>query len=300
VSAHDVFLTTSLRWCTLGTGHESPFAGREAVEVLFLALHFQSLRSGSSGNCLMLWTGQTRVLIDCGFASQASCEKSLRQAAGDLSAIDAVILSHAHSDHISYSALRVLQRHRVPIRLHEHCLATLDSRHSLCDGFDGLRIEPFPDEAFRVGDLVFQPVQVPHHPGLATHGFVVRPVGSAQKIVVMTDFFDWRGLVEQFTDAHFVYVEANHDCGLLRQYPNFNSHYHLNNEKTGALLYHARRESRSAPRAVMLGHLSEQRNTPELALDAIHDAFGMNGARPDFELFVAPRYEPSPPITVAD
>jgi len=83
-------------------------------------------------------------------------------------------------------------------------------------------------------------------------------------------------------------VEANHNPGLLRKHPNPNSHYHMKNENVADLLCNARKLSKCPPAAVMLGHLSKERNTRELAIEAINQAFSNNNIKRDFELFVAP------------
>jgi Cft2 family RNA processing exonuclease len=70
-----------------------------------MALQFKSLRSSGSGNCLMLWTDHTTLLLDCGITTQRDCHDLLGKHANRL---DGVIVFHAHGDHICYSSLRVM------------------------------------------------------------------------------------------------------------------------------------------------------------------------------------------------
>ena len=71
------------------------------------------------------------------------------------------------------------------------------------------------------------------------------------------------------------------------------------NPKTAELLFNVRLKSRRSPKAVMLGHLSEERNIPQLAIKTVHNVFKTGDLPLDFDLFAAPRHEPSHTITVA-
>jgi hypothetical protein len=115
----------------------------------------------------------------------------------------------------------------------------------------------------------------------------------------MTDFHNWDGLLDHFIDADFIYVEANHNPGLLKKHPNPNSHYHMKNENVADLLCNARQLSKCPPAAVMLGHLSKERNTHELALQAISCEFKNKSIALDFSLCVAPADDASPTIKIA-
>jgi len=238
----------------------------------------------------MLWTGQTTILIDCGLNSQRLCRTLLSQHAGEIGTIGAVLISHLHQDHINYSALRVLEEHGITVRIHEALVKKFQDKFFLDDRFGNLNLEPFSSTAFDLGEFTISPVKIPHSPQHDNYGFVIyyRHGERTLKIVVMTDFYTWDGLSSHFTDADFIYVEANHNPGLLKKYPNPNSHYHMKNETVADLLFDARKKSRRPPAAVMLGHLSKERNTRELAIEAINRTFSNNNIKRDFELYVAP------------
>ena len=70
------------------------------------------------------------------------------------------------------------------------------------------------------------------------------------------------------------------------------------NPKTGQMLCEIRRKSKKSPKAVMLGHLSSQRNEPEIALAETRKAFNEAGMKLDFELLAAPRLESSAEVKI--
>jgi len=163
-----------------------------------------------------------------------------------------------------------------------------------------LKVQTFSNKPFRVGEFLFRPVPILHQPDSHNFGFVIycRLWGSRRKVVIMTDFYDWKGLLDYFVDADFIYLESNHDPGLLKRHPNYNSRFHMKNEKAAWLLYHTRKRSTYGPKAVMLGHLSAKRNTRELVLETIQTVFQRNGIERDFELHIADRDRASPTIRI--
>ncbi|MHC4540411.1 MAG: MBL fold metallo-hydrolase [Planctomycetota bacterium] len=261
------------------------------------SLYFKSLCSSSSGNCLALWTDHTRVLIDCGLGSMKRARQMLRKHLGDPLDIDAAIVSHMHGDHIGYYPLRVLEDHGIKVRVHEKCLAQLKQKHFNGYGFSSLRLKPFSDRHFRVGDLTFRPFELPHNPFYPTFGFTVKY--KTIKVVFATDFNSWDDSLGYFVDANFIFVESNHDLELLRRHFNPNSQFHLPNPQTGKLLYRARKNSRRAPQAVMLGHLSLIRNEPDIAVEETKQTFEGEQTDLDFRLLAAPGLEASQTVKVS-
>jgi phosphoribosyl 1,2-cyclic phosphodiesterase len=261
-----------------------------------MSLTFQSLCSGSSGNSLLLKTGDTTLLVDAGFPSMKACRTAL---AGFLAGIDGVVVSHLHSDHIHHYSLRVLEECRIPIYVYEKDIKPLAARHFRRFPFLGLKIRPFSERPFAVRDFAIAPFLVPHDSGRPTFGFQISALykGKRKTLVVATDFWEWRSLPGRFENADFIYVEANHDPELLRRHPNPHSHYHLSNEHCARLLGQALGRSKKLPIAIMLGHLSEIRNRPVIARETVLQIMDRSVLR-DIPLHIAPRYEPSELIPI--
>jgi phosphoribosyl 1,2-cyclic phosphodiesterase len=261
-----------------------------------LILTFQSLCSGSSGNSLLLKTDRTTLLIDAGFPSMRAGRNALN---GNLPAIDGVVISHLHSDHIQYASLRLLEESRVPIYLYEGDIKPLASRHFRRSPFLDLKLRPFSERPFLIGDFSIHPFRLPHDGVRPTFGFAIsvnRKAGH-RKVVVATDFRDWGGLPGWFTNSDFIYVEANHDPELLQANPNPRSYFHLSNENCGRLLRQVFGQSQTRPSILMLGHLSEKRNRPNLAQETVSGILADAGYR-DVKIQIAPRYTPSALIPI--
>jgi phosphoribosyl 1,2-cyclic phosphodiesterase len=252
---------------------------------------FRSLRSSSSGNCLAIWNNHSSVLIDCGVKPQYACRDLLALHQWMNGKVDAVLVSHAHGDHIRYESLRVLGREGIQIHGHPRVVEQLRSRHNFAEWDDPPMLKAAPIGPFCVGDFSVSLVEVPHAPGFPNYGFVITT--GERKIVVFTDFHDAAGLREHFVDADFIFVEANHDLGLLRENPNPASRYHLNNQKTARLLCDVVKQSRKTLTAVMLGHLSDERNRAHLAIREVEREFEHARVKVGFDLSAAPRTEAS-------
>ncbi len=260
-----------------------------------MSLFFQSLCSSSSGNCLKLWTPESTLLIDCGLKAQYRCHDLLDRHVPDLGRLGAVLITHSHTDHIGYPALRVLSERGVCIRAHRRVLRQVEDLLELCELHDDRYVKPFDESVFHIGAFAIQPVPLPHSPGVPNFGFVIRHGAGAEqrKIVVATDFNDPGALTPHVRDADFIFIESNHDPDLLRRYPNPNSAYHMSNPRTATLLYEAISASRKPPQAVMLGHLSDERNDRTIARAAVTDVFRRHERAVAFALHTAPLYEPS-------
>lgn len=261
-----------------------------------MALYFQSLCSSSSGNCLTLWSETTRLVIDCGLASMKRTRLALHPLT-EQGPIDSVLLTHVHSDHISYYPLRVLEAMGIPVHLPADCIDLLKARHFNGYGFKHLSLHPYSNQAFTVGDFQVRPFEVSHYPGFPTFGFEV--FYQDVKAIIATDFYQWDNIFDHFIDADFIFVESNHDMDLLRQYYNPNSRYHLPNPRTAELLVNLIKAGRTMPRIIMLGHLSNQRNTPRLAIQETATAFKHAGLHMPFALEAAPLRQAGKPVRIA-
>lgn len=271
-----------------------------------MSLYFRSICSSSSGNCLALWSEHTKILIDCGLSTMTRTRQVLDSLFGQAAnppysrtvaaGVDSILLTHNHSDHISYYPLRVLEEFGHTIRLHEDCVSQLKEKHFNGYGFKKLNIKPFKNKKFTIDEFSIKPFEVNHNPSFPTYGFQV--ICKDKKIVIATDFYEWESVFEYFLDADFIFVESNHDLELLEQFYNPNSQFHMPNPETGNLLLNAIGNSKKSPSIVMLGHISSQRNERDLARRETVSVFEEAGKQMDFELLTAPLTECSELIEI--
>jgi phosphoribosyl 1,2-cyclic phosphodiesterase len=266
-----------------------------------MGFYFRSLCSSSAGNSLVLWGEKTRLLVDCGISSQRDCRAMLAKEFPNPGDLDAVIVTHAHGDHINYSTLKVFGQNNIPVRIHEKAIGQVENKWCVGHKLPGLRMATFGRE-FQIGEFAIEAVKLEHMPLYHTVGFVVHWMreGRSAKAVIMADFCEWENIAEHFRDADFIYVEANHDLKMLRENYNPNSEYHLPNPQTGNLLHTAAMRSAKQPATVMLGHISSQRNKAKLALAEVKKTFAAKNDKMDFRLLAAPLYETSEVVTIAD
>lgn len=227
-----------------------------------------TLFSGSAGNCTLLRTENTAVLVDCGRNCKAVCE-GLKNEGLELSDISAIFITHEHKDHIS--ALDVMMRKR-PIPIH----VTSPSAPELCRGRSaaenavvhrGVLFEE------RVGDITLRSFALPHDS--AAHVGYVATDDAGDRAGVATDMgFATQDAFESLCGCRQIVLEANHDVAMLRRgpYPEFlkarilSRGGHLSNVECAAL---CRGFAENGTQAFLLSHLSSENNTPALALETV-------------------------------
>lgn len=257
-----------------------------------MCLRFAMLASGSRGNAALLRTSGFSLQIDAGLRPRHLSER-LASAGSAWGRVSMALLTHTHGDHIVDSALGGLARHRVPLMCHEGhrealarlpgfvrferagLLRTYDERPFLLPG--GWRVEPLP---------------LSHDSG-PTFGFrfELRPARRTPSIAVgyVADTGCWGpAIADALTDVDLVAIEFNHDVELQRlsgRHPkliarNLGDRGHLSNEQGAELLSRVLSQSaRGVVRHVVMLHLSEQCNRPELALASATRALREAGTR---------------------
>jgi phosphoribosyl 1,2-cyclic phosphodiesterase len=240
-----------------------------------MSLAVTSLASGSSGNALLLRSGPDALLVDCGIPLR-TLEGLLRHQGVEPGQIRALVLTHEHGDHL-LSAAALARRHGVPV------LANAETRAAIADELAGLPAETLPvGELAAVGPFELRSFRVPHDAADPV-GFRISAGGCT--VAVAVDLGGWtEAIADELRGADLLVVEANHDRELLRASPYpwaiqqriFGPRGHLDNVQCGELIA---RVCTGAPCDVWLAHLSEQTNTPRVALAGVGRVLGMAGAR---------------------
>ena len=240
-----------------------------------------TLYSGSSGNSAFIRIGDTAILIDAGRNAKA-LRTALAEIGEDVENIQAIFITHEHSDHIS--ALDVLaKKNDIPIYVTRQSaqkfLPDSPVRDRLCER--DIRRTSFPtshDSLMSVGyKIEFSDDDGIHSIGYATDtGYVSEHIRKA------------------LIGCEAVILECNHDVDMLMNGPYpydikrcvASNRGHLSNEACAEFSLDL---VQNGTRAIMLAHVSRENNEPTLAFDTVSSA--ISGF--DVNLFIADPFSPT-------
>lgn len=256
-----------------------------------------SLRSGSSGNSTFIRTESAGIVIDCGMNGKQFA-LALASVNERPEAVDAILLTHEHSDHCSGLGV-VMRRHRIPLYITEKTYRAAKSQLGRID--ESLVHLIAPGQSFSVRDTVILPFSTPHD-AIDPVGF--RIASSYGDIGVATDLGHFaKPAREALTGCRIVYLEANFDPDMLEtgSYPRFlkqriTSEYgHLSNDQAGQAASYL---IRHGTEIFALSHLSQENNRPSLALRTVSGQLETDGAKigRDYVITASSRFECSDPI----
>ena len=241
-----------------------------------MAVAVTVLASGSEGNCTVVSSSTTRLLVDAGL----SCRETFRrmQAAGENPCgLSAIIISHEHSDHVA-GLQRLARKLSIPVYMTEatHQGWAESTRDSNGQALELGRRECFSSGCcFQIGDIAVTPFTVPHDAADPV-GFTFRAEGV--KIGIVTDLGYLPASVrDHLHGCDALIIESNHDLEMLRGGPYpwavkqrvMSRVGHLSNE---ALAEFFSKDYDGAAAFVVLAHLSAHNNHPELARGAAEQA----------------------------
>lgn len=237
-------------------------------------LRVRVLRSGSSGNAILVETPTTRLIVDAGLPVDAILREV--QPDGTGVRVDGILQTHEHDDHAK-GAPALSRATGAPVWMNAATLRASGGQ------FSALAVEVFrTGRSFTIGDLEVESFQVPHDAAEPV-GFVIHWQG--RRVVAACDLGDVTdALIERARGADLLLLEANYDVRLLAvsSYPWFlknrilSTHGHLSNDLAARAVVAAARHA--PPRTVYLVHLSEMNNLASLARDTVRDALEADGA----------------------
>ncbi len=261
-------------------------------------MRLQVLGSGSRGNSALLWADETVILIDAGLPIRTLTERIAATGIG-FKAIDHILVSHGHLDH-SRSAGILAKRHGATLhcaaQIHEHpsVKRAPDKRDLPINGKTTL--EPRRGSA----PVELTTVKIPHdcEPTVA-----FRLEHGGRRLSFLSDMGEPREDAGQVLEgAQLLVLESNYDEEMLKggPYPDALKRRvrgvggHLSNEQMAVMLT---RLAGPELHTVVLAHLSQKNNCPELALEAAYGALARMG-RSDVNVVAAKQDDPLEPIQV--
>lgn len=230
--------------------------------------NFCSLYSGSSGNCLLVETSNTKILIDAGESSK-KISSALSSLDIDPNEINAILVTHEHSDHVRGLGT-FSKKYNVPVFANSKTWDAMPEQSSkICEK----NMKKFTiEENFEIGDLKIHPFKIPHD-AVNPCGFNI--IHNNRKISIATDIGHMTSTIaHKLEDSSFLLLEANYDPEILKcsPYPYLlkqriaGPNGHLANIDAGKTISFL---MKSGLNKVMLGHLSKENNFPELAYKTV-------------------------------
>jgi phosphoribosyl 1,2-cyclic phosphodiesterase len=265
-----------------------PRAGRPDRAARALPMRGWTLGSGSSGNALILEMGATRLIVDCGFGPRATAMR-LKTLGIAPESIAGLLVTHEHTDH-AQGVFKTQHKWRWPVI---GSAATLDAIGGIPTKS---RRVVAPGTALTFEGVLIESYAIPHD-AAAPLAFRLTALASGERAGVAHDLGRVPdALRTDFAGLELLCVEANHDAELLRNGP-YPFHLqerirggsgHLSNAQTVEWLGDC---VGPRTREVVLLHLSEQNNTPDLAERTVRDGLRRCGFRGSVR--AAPRRVPA-------
>ncbi len=235
------------------------------------------LASGSKGNSSYIETDKTKSLVDLGM-SAGYIAKSLKSIGVDPSEIQRVFITHAHTDHVA--GLKVFLK-----KYHPVVYLTKKMEDEL-----GIEIEDkvYIDDNTSIDDLDVTVIKTSHD-AADSNGYVFSSGGKSIVYITDTGYIHVKNF-EKLKNKSLYVFESNHDVRLLREgkYPYYlqqrilSDKGHLSNKDSA---YYLSNFIGDNTEKIILIHLSEENNRPEVALKTLLDTLEKKGVRvPDIEI----------------
>ena len=244
------------------------------MEMLFCPLY-----SGSSGNALFVQYGQTRLLIDAGKTGKCIFD-ALDRIGVDPKTLNGILVTHEHSDHVSGVGV-LCRKLKIPVYATEGTWQGMEKKVGKIP--PEFRVAFDKTEDFYVGQIGVTSFAIPHD---ANDPVGYRLWGGNVSISTATDLGHFTRIVhDHVAGSSLVLLESNHDPEMLRLNAHYSSylkqrilgrHGHLSNDSCAEALVEL---VNTGVQNVILGHLSGENNTPELALRTSENRVELEGIR---------------------
>ena len=271
-------------------------------------IQFVSFGSGSSGNCSFLGNENEGVLIDAG-VDPDHVYRDLEANGINIRRVKGILLTHDHADHIRYAYRIVRENKHMRIYCTPRLMGGMLRHHNVSRRIKDYQVSIFKEIPFFLAGMKFTAFETSHD-AIDNMGFSIN-IGD-KTFVVATDMGLITPRAEHYMQqAHYLMIECNYDLTMLDtgRYPEFlkarvrSAKGHLDNRVAAQFVaehYHPELKW------LFLCHLSNDNNTPDLALSAMRGALQQLGLTVgdasnapdqrsrDIQLYALPRYDSSP------
>lgn len=241
------------------------------------------LGSSSSGNATLVRSGDTAVLVDCGFPPRYIIQH-LSKLGMRLEELTGIFITHIHSDHVNPWFVRRAMTANVPLYCPADIELHLQARYEVLAtaSHEGM-LKTIQSDIILLEKLLIRPFAIPHDSAGGCFGYVLE--NGTEKIVVATDMAIPTVSAEAHcADADILVIESNHDVTMLEESgrplwvkKRIRERGHLSNHECATLLRNAFNRSSRLPRIIMPAHVSKECNTNDIALATIQEMLSSEG-----------------------
>ena len=258
-----------IKWSHRKCIKESQEAGRPPDRSYLMDLSFCSLASGSSGNCYLIKSRESAILIDAGISTR-KIHAALQETGTEREEIAGVFVTHEHSDHVK--GLKVLTKQNPGWEIYGseetcRCLREcVQDEEKICS----LDINCTK----QIGDMKIRAMEISHD---AAHPVCYIVEAGSSRISVLTDTgYVPRDVMPELMSSDLIVIEANHEVNMLKAGPYpyrlklriMGDYGHLSNEAAGETLAEVMSHD-DRYRTILLAHLSKENNFPRLAFQTV-------------------------------
>ena len=269
-----------------------------------MSINFCTIASGSSGNSVFVSTPSAKILIDAGLSGK-TIESGLRAGGIDCADIDALFITHEHTDHIKGAGV-LSRRYDLPIYATAGTWEYINHFHAIGKVADKNKMLITPDTPVFMDDMEIMPFDIPHDASQPV-GYTVKCGGH--KIAIATDLGHISdNVANNIHGADIILIESNHDLQMLEDGP-YPAHLkrrilsntgHLSNVACGRFLTDI---FSSKTKHIFLGHLSQENNRPILAYETVKNILlaskvDVGDYDSSVGLYLANRHSPSTMLTL--
>ncbi len=244
------------------------------------------LASGSKGNAALLSTPRQRFLVDIGISCRALTNR-MKEVGVSVEELDGVFITHEHIDHVRGLGT-FLKKYQVPVY---SSFATWRALLAKDRNLERRNCRTIDNNRLLCGDMEVVSFAIPHD-AVDPHGYCFTSRTSGAKCTYLTDAgFVTDTIREAVAGSSALVLEANHDVEMLKNgpYPQqlkqriLSTRGHLSNDSAGHFLT----ELSTLPEHVVLAHLSEHNNLPQLAQATVQEILDNKHRLQETQLFVA-------------
>ena len=256
---------------------------------------FCSLYSGSSGNSILLGSEKTKILIDAGLSGKKIID-GLQEVGQNPNEIDGIFITHEHSDHIKGAGI-LSRKFNIPIYANELTWKAMEKSLGKIKE-ENIKIMP-KRSTMSLNDLDITSFNTPHD-SVASTGYTIKHKGKSASIATDIGTFT-EEILRNIRESEVILLESNHDVQMVKfgPYPYelkrrvLSEVGHLSNEDCGKAIVDIMKHDMH--RKIILGHLSNTNNVPELAEQAVINVLSAHKINigKDLEIKLADRHKPS-------